>query len=131
MSDFPYVGDERIRATPEQLEAWNLTTSGAGVQASGPCLRCGHPTSTDITSDVVSPLASGEASVLPEERTTRRFGCICEMPHPGRPDTVKVGCGRWWLASMVSRNGGTKELIAPPDETLAPAANALDAAARY
>lgn len=129
MAEIKYAQDERLVITPDQAAQWTVDAT-QGLLATGPCAKCKHEFSVPVRSDVITSTAAVAASVPPEKRTTRRVACGCSVSHPGRPATVLAGCGRWWLATVVQETDGSYKMIAPPDEGIAGAATALDAAQR-
>jgi hypothetical protein len=130
MADIAYEADRHVVVTERQLQGWRLDGSTATLRAEGPCPACRHEFGVDILADIVSDTAAITANKFPPERlTTRRFSCGCLSNHPNRPATVLGGCGRWWLASVLSEQNGDRSLIPAPDEAMAGPAVALDAAA--
>ena len=62
---------------------------------SGPCPRCGHPISLDLTDRIGVGLAA--ASSKPIQVIVK---CKCGMPHPGAPDGQPLGCGAQGVVSI-------------------------------
>ena len=131
MPEIGYELDKRIQITVEQLAAWTVTETRGVLQTSGPCPACQHEFPVEIVRDVIAATATEDQTMVPpEKRTTRRFACKCTTDHPGRPAAIMGGCGRWWLASVVSDEVDGRKLVPAPDQGLASAATALDAASR-
>lgn len=130
MADIPYVPDERIVVTERELGGWSVRESAGTLRAEGPCPACRHNVGQDILPDVVSDVSGLRPdNYPPEKRTTRRFACNCNGTHKGRPESVKGGCGRWWLASLVVDPNGARVLIPSADDAIVGPAVALDAVA--
>jgi hypothetical protein len=67
--------------------SWVKTESSLAYLMTGPCPRCSHPISKDLT-DI---RGFGFAADSEEIRASVR--CNCAMAHQGRPDGVSSGCG--------------------------------------
>lgn len=121
-----YVEDTRVEILESQLVAWTVDgPTGGPLIASGPCPVCGHTTSQPIAVEIMAHAATAVELLPPEERTTRRFLCMCTSSHDGRPPTVLGGCGRWWLVTLV-HEGETWRMSPGGDFSLVPALRALD-----
>lgn len=117
---------ERVTVSAAQLARWTATAADGVVHLDGRCPVCGHDSPIDLplqdsAGDGDSPAdrAAPDSSAL-----TIAMACTCERPHPGRPDSVPVGCGRTWSATETTA-GGEVTLAPNDDPTLVLAAEAL------
>jgi hypothetical protein len=117
--------DERVEVDEALLRPWTVhLVNGLPNSAEGRCPKCSDHCIIRIPIEVVSTRALS-AGGEPPHRLTRQFVCNCTGSHD-RPSAVTSGCGRWWLATVTGRGTDGYVLTPPSDDTLLPAAVALN-----
>lgn len=116
---------ERVTVGSTQLTAWSAWVSGDSLNLAGPCPTCGH----DSPDSVPLRVSALEGAVPAPHSLTVALKCACMQAHPGRPDSVAVGCGRNWSLTATTSAAGTVSLSPLADPALLAAAEALRSAA--
>lgn len=68
---------------------WTSVADSRRFLLTGPCPRCRHPISKELTDQIGVGLAA------PNEPIQVRVTCTCGEVHPGAPAGAPSGCGAW------------------------------------
>jgi hypothetical protein len=103
---------------------WSGTKTGAMMNLSGPCPRCGDQAPNQVGLQVTAL----EAMAPSRDSLIVNLVCTCQQPHPDRPDGA-YGCGRSW-SGVVTSPGGDALTLSPLPATADPEAVAAAQALR-
>ncbi|MFG3255986.1 hypothetical protein [Streptomyces sp. NPDC048172] len=117
---------EFVRPTDEAVALWELAPREHDLpRLKGNCPTCGHECRIAPSAQVVHGGAPSAGDDAPVPSLPVMILCNCRKLHE-RPEGVRAGCGRYWLARLTRDPGtGTYALGIETNLDLLPAAEAL------
>jgi hypothetical protein len=117
--------DEFIRVDDTRIASWkvHMPANRRLPILEGDCPFCHDECYYPVPEEVLQGATPSAAQDERPPQLTRLIICNCRSAHQ-RPEGVKLGCGRYWLARLV-KSGNTYTLSAQRDLGMLPAAAAL------